>query len=147
MLLQAPGFFKAQGLAVVLTVLLLQGCGLFGGEQEAPNESGMEISVKFQDVHRCSRISPEIMIVNAPKGATVYDVRLIENQGLEEIVLGGGTWSEDGSGIIPEGALTGHYSGPCPPKGQSRKYIYVVSARHAQNPQPLAVRVYSFVVE
>ncbi|MBQ9537027.1 MAG: MbtF [Desulfovibrionaceae bacterium] len=138
-----PQFRTFQSMAVIVAALALQGCGLFSSESESPATQDMEISVKFQDVHRCSRISPEITIVNPPKGTTGYDVRLVETHGLDEVVLGGGSWAEDGSGLIPEGAMTGHYRGPCPPKGESRKYIYVVGAKQGQNPQPLAVRVYA----
>lgn len=130
-----------------LTSLGLQGCGFFSSEEPTRDDQGMGITVKFQAVHRCSRISPEILVTNPPKGTTVYDVRLIEEQGEGETFLGGGSWSEDGSGLIPEGALTTHYRGPCPPQGQSRKYIYTVSAREGQNPQPLAVRIFTMNVE
>ena len=137
-------------LALFVAASFLQGCGFFSSESSEDASSsgqGMEISVKFQGVHRCSRISPEIVVANAPTGTTVYDVRLIEANGVEEEFFGGGSWSEDGSGIIPEGALTTHYRGPCPPRGEKRKYVYVVSAREGKNPQPLAVRVQSMEIE
>ena len=52
-----------------------------------------------------------------------------------------------GTGIIPEGALTRVYTGPCPPAGQSRQYTYVISAMSHKSKQPLSVRVYPFVQE
>ena len=101
------------------------------------------ISVDFQEVHRCSRISPEITVAYAPVGTKFYDVRLIES-GERERFLGGGVWPEDGSGLIPEGALTRHYMGPCPPKDRKTEYVYVVSAMEEGNSQPLEVRLFKF---
>ena len=101
------------------------------------------ISVDFKEVHRCSRISPEITVAYAPYGTKFYDVRLVES-GENERFLGGGTWPEDGSGIIPEGALTRHYTGPCPPQNRKTEYIYVVSAMEEGSNQPLEVRLFKF---
>ncbi|MBQ7738558.1 MAG: MbtF [Desulfovibrionaceae bacterium] len=145
--LALPRFFRRGFIFLVAGIMSLTGCGLFGSDSSHNEEQAMEISVQFQDVHRCSRISPEIRITNPPDGTTSYEVNLIEEDGAEKIILGGGSWAEDGSGIIPEGALTGHYRGPCPPDGKSRKYTFFVTARHDKNPQPLAVRVYNVVME
>ncbi|MCR5813355.1 MAG: MbtF [Desulfovibrio sp.] len=127
----------------------LPGCGALSDEADQPNQSSvhMEISVELQDMHRCSMISPEIRVFNAPKGTTVYDVRLLEINGQEEKSLGGGSWPEDGSGIIPEGAFTGRYRGPCPPDGLSHKYTFIVAARRGDDVQPLAVRLFNFELE
>lgn len=103
----------------------------------------MTISVDFREVHRCSRISPEITVAYAPKGTKFYDVRLIE-EGQQDRFLGGGTWQADGTGLIPEGALTRHYTGPCPPKDREVEYAYVISAMETENGQPLAVRLFRF---
>ena len=73
-------------------------------------------------------------------------MRLVE-YGDEERFFGGGTWANDGSGVIPEGGLTRHYRGPCPPAGESRDYAFVVSAMSKDNIQPLAVRLYRFTQE
>ena len=140
-------FFRRGFIALLAGILPLTGCGLFGSGNTQEEERSMEISVQFQDVHRCSRISPEIKITNPPQGTTSYDVNLVEEYGTEKNILGGGSWAEDGSGIIPEGALTVHYRGPCPPQGQTRKYTYVVAARKDKDPQPLVVRVYEVPIE
>lgn len=114
--------------------------------QEAPETPGMDISVDFREVHRCSRISPEITVAYAPKGTKFYDVRLVQG-GEQERFLGGGTWREDGTGLIPEGALTNHYTGPCPPKDRETEYMYVVTAMEAPDAQPLMTRIYRFRTE
>lgn len=122
--------------------LLAAGCA----EQEAPPPTEMDIAVDFREVHRCSRISPEITVAYAPKGTKFYDVRLMES-GNPERYLGGGQWPDDGSGLIPEGALTRHYTGPCPPDGKRVEYTYIVTALESANGQPLATRIYRFVPE
>ena len=80
--------------------------------------------------------------------ADYFDVRLVEYTGdSQELFLGGGSWDNDGSGVIPEGGLTRHYRGPCPPTGSPRDYAFVVSAMHRGNMQPLSVRIYRFTQE
>lgn len=114
--------------------------------QEIPD--GMAVTVTLREVHRCSRISPEIQVAQIPGSTDYYDVRLVEftNDG-QDLFLGGGEWDNDGSGIIPEGGLTRHYRGPCPPAGQSRNYAFIVSAMSRQNMQPLSVRLFRFTQE
>lgn len=137
--------------AGVVCATLLAGCSLFGSEKATVAEndaaSGMTIEVKYSDaMHRCSRVSPEIDIQNIPAGTDSFVVRLIEGDAQERF-CGGGSWRNDGSGIIPEGALTQHYQGPCPQAGQSRTYHYVVSAMQNGSPQPLTVRVFPVTPE
>lgn len=132
-------------LPTLLAVLLLPACAAKEADEA---ESGMSVAVTLRDVHRCSRISPEILVANAPAETDYFDVRLMEFVGeAQELFLGGGTWNNDGSGSIPEGGLTRHYRGPCPPSGQSREYAFVVSAMGKGNMQPLAVRLYRFTQE
>ncbi|MGE9985970.1 MbtF [Desulfovibrio sp. SGI.169] len=126
----------------LFAALLLPACSA----KEAEREQGMSIVVSLRDVHRCSRISPEIAVADMPAGTRSFDVRLVE-YGDEERFFGGGSWLNDGSGVIPEGGLTRHYRGPCPPAGESRDYAFVVSAMGKDSMQPLAVRLYRFTQE
>lgn len=121
-------------------LFFITGCGWF--HDEPPREEGMSISVDFRDVHRCSRISPEITVTDAPKGTKFYDVRLMEYANNGERILGGGQWPAESGGVIPEGALTRHYMGPCP--SGSEEYAYIVAAETDEHSQPLAVRLYRF---
>lgn len=136
-------------LPVVAATALLSGCGLFGPSDEAPAPAplpevpSMEVTANVTSLHRCSRISPEIQVLNPPRGVDHYDVSLVEH-GDADTLLGGGSWKADESGIIPEGALTRHYRGPCPPADKSRDYSYVVSAMAKADMQPLEVRIYRF---
>ena len=129
---------------------LLAGCSLIGSGSEKTEDGaqdGMSIEVKYSDsMHRCSRVSPEITVRNIPAGTDSFVVRLIEADA-QERYCGGGSWRNDGTGVIPEGALTQHYQGPCPQAGQKRTYHYVVSAMENGNPQPLMVRVFPVTPE
>lgn len=130
--------------------LMLSACGLWQDSAETPAQPetppDMQVEVKLRALHRCSRISPEMVVTAIPAGTDYFDVRLMEN-GPPERLQGGGSWDNDGTGIIPEGALTRLYSGPCPPAGESRQYTYVISAMSRKDPQPLSVRVYPFIQE
>ena len=132
-------------LPLLFAALLLAACA--AKDETSDPEDTMTVTVDISEVHRCSRISPEITVAYAPKGTKFYDVRLIEYGAEEERYFGGGTWVEDGSGVIPEGALTRHYRGPCPPGTKSVDYAYVVSAMENEGAQPLAVRLYRFTQE
>lgn len=124
-------------------VLLLFFC-VFGcvSRQKVVYQDGMSVMVDFRDVHICSRISPEIVISNIPHDTVFYDVRLMEGDKYGRF-LGGGSWIEDGTGVIPEGALTKYYVGPCPSKGGLADYVYVVAAMGENNTQPLAVSLFN----
>lgn len=131
----------------LLAGIFLGGCA---GKEEAsapePLPADMSVTAEVLPVHQCSRLSPRIMVKNAPEGTTYFDVRLVE-KGTAERLLGGGSWTHDGTGEIPEGALTKLYSGPCPPSGETRSYVFVVSAMPSGSIQPLAVRFYEFELE
>ena len=132
-------------LPVLCAAALLPACAS-KETQEIPD--GMAVTVTLRDVHRCSRISPEIQVVQSLASTDYYDVRLMEfTSDSQEMFLGGGLWNNDGTGIIPEGGLTRHYRGPCPPSGQSREYAFVVAAMSRQSMQPISVRVFRFTQE
>ena len=136
-----PGIKFIRLYFVLFLSMILLGCS--EKTQEVEPEPAMEVSVDFRAVHLCSRISPEMTVMYAPKGTKFYEVRLLEN-GQVERYLGGGRWQEDGTGLIPEGVLTRHYTGPCPPKDQKVEYVYVITAMESENSQPLATRIYKF---
>ena len=140
--------------AILAGVPLLGACGMFSSEPESsapavPPPPAMVVSVDFRDVHRCSRISPEITVAGAPQGTARFEVRLVE-YGDREILLGGGVWTDvgaDGAGVIPEGALTPHYRGPCAPLGSNRRFGYEVRALPREGGIPLAERTWTYTQE
>ena len=111
--------------------LMLSACGLWQDSSEPPAQPetppDMQVDVKLRALHRCSRISPEMVVTNVPKGTDYFDVRLLENEPQERL-LGGGNWENDGTGIIPEGALTRVYTGPWPP-------VHLCDLRHVPQEQ------------
>ena len=126
---------------VLLLALLLPACA----GVEPLDRSGMEISVNLRDEHRCSRISPEIEVSGYPADTASFAV-ILEEQGNPSASHGGGSWYNDNTGIIPEGALMQYYRGACPPKGTMRTYQYVVTAYDGNN-QPIAKARYVFEQE
>lgn len=125
---------------------LLAGCA--ASQDQPPVEmEQMTVGVEFRPVHRCSRISPEMTVAYAPKGTKFYKVRLVEYGDGQERYLGGGQWSADESGLIPEGALSTHYMGPCPPAGQPREYAYIITAMSSLEEPPLAESRFRFSPE
>ena len=48
----------------LFAALLLPACAA----KEVEEEQGMSIAVTLRDVHRCSRISPEILVTDMPAG-------------------------------------------------------------------------------
>lgn len=125
-------------LYILLMAALLAGCA-------SRQEDGMGAELQLRPMHRCSRVSPEIDLVNVPSGTTRFDVKLEDVQDARKI-HGGGSWPNDGSNTIPEGALTRHYIGACPPAGTSGSYQYIVSAID-DNGQILETKVILFTVE
>ncbi len=131
----------------LLGSLLLAGCGSQPAPKPTPVEKDMEISVSLRDVHRCSRISPEIEIPHPPQGTKSFQVQL-EDVDDGSRLHGGGLWIVDGTtengAIIVEGGLTRYYTGPCPPNSESRVYQYVVKALDV-NKQIVGVGQYTFL--
>ncbi len=132
----------------LLSAVSLSGCA----SHDYADGSTMDVSVDISSMHRCSRISPEIEIADAPRTAVSFDVTL-EDMSDAKRMHGGGTWqahnaehTSDEDIIIPEGALTRFYTGPCPPAGTERMYQYIVKALDANN-NVLAVRKYTFEQE
>lgn len=55
------------------------------------------LPLPLRDVHRCSRISPEIQVAQTPASTDYYDVRLMEfTSDSQEMFLGGGLWNDNG---------------------------------------------------
>src|SRR5215475_6698646 len=83
-----------------------------------------DLTVSYKFTAKCSRMSPEIKVGNVPAGTVAFKVRLRDND-KPSWQHGGGTVPADPSGVIPAGALTDGYNGPCPPDG-SHTYEFTV---------------------
>ncbi|MDO5537758.1 MAG: MbtF [Desulfovibrionaceae bacterium] len=136
--------------AALFGALCLTGCST----ADTTPQEGMSVTVNFGDVHRCSRISPEIVVYNPPKGTQYYEVR-VTTADTPSRYLGGVRWdygglNEDGAQAIPEGALSNSYRGPCPPQGAvagGYQYRFSVSAMSGSSSAPLAVSNYNLFLE
>ena len=104
------------------------GLSLFAGQPVLADD--FDVTFKFEKKHKCSATSPNITLSNIPEGTQTFKVALKDHDatGWNH---GGGTVSNDGSGVIREGALTEGYNGPCPPS--SHLYEIIVKALDANN--------------
>jgi phosphatidylethanolamine-binding protein (PEBP) family uncharacterized protein len=107
----------------LLTILLLMGCA---GAEVAPDAAELGVAFSWAGVKKCSKISPELQVVGIPDGAVTLAVTL-KDLDVPRWNHGGGRVPHDGSGIVPAGALTNGYNGPCPPSG-SHRYQFTVRA-------------------
>ncbi len=132
----------------LLSMLLLTACGKDYTPPAPDLKRELEVSVNLNDTHRCSRISPEIEIESPPAGTVSFDV-VLEDTTRPGTMHGGGSFDYDGerTAVIPEGALTRYYTGPCPPAADNgRIYQYVVKALDV-NKRLLGVGTYAFEQE
>ena len=110
-------------LVVFISFFFLLQCS---SKQIAENAVTLDVSFKWRMKHGCSNKSPKITIKNAPKETERFIIRLKDLDVLS-FHHGGGVVKNNGSGIIPEGALKSNYKGPCPPSGQ-HNYRFTVDA-------------------
>jgi phosphatidylethanolamine-binding protein (PEBP) family uncharacterized protein len=95
-----------------------------------PNDAiTMEVAFSWEGIRACEHDSPEIKVSNVPEGTTELRVQL-KDLSLPVWNHGGGNVAYDGSGLIPAGALTLGYNGPCPPN-ERHKYEFSVMAVNA----------------
>lgn len=91
----------------------------------------LTVDFKFDASSKCSNTSPEIRVGNIPDGTVAFKVRL-RDRNAPGYNHGGGQVPNDGSGIVPKGALKERYKGPCPPSG-SHTYVFTVKAIDAND--------------
>ena len=120
---------------LALTVALLVGCAK-KQEAELP-----KLTVLALAQEHCSRKSPEFRIGNVPASTEIFEVRL-RDLDVMETRHGGGTYRNNGKGVIPEGALRNGYVGPCS-RESFHRYEFAVTARNASG-RALAEGVYAF---
>ena len=120
---------------LVLVVALATGCA------KKPEAELPTLTVLALALEHCSRNSPEFRIGNVPAGTASFEVRLRDLSAMEAL-HGGGTYRNNGTGVIPEGALRNRYIGPCS-KESLHRYEFTVIARDAAG-KALAEGVYAF---
>jgi phosphatidylethanolamine-binding protein (PEBP) family uncharacterized protein len=120
-------------LSVILAALfaLTAGCAGNPNQIKIPKAAAkMGVEFSWEGIQACTHESPEIRVSSVPEGTEALRVKL-KNINQPDWNQGGGKVKYDGSGVIPAGALTLGYNGPCPPGGRS-KYEFSVMAVDAQ---------------
>ncbi len=108
---------------LAFSILIVSGCAT---TPVAPDAVELAVDFSWEGIGKCSNHSPEIRVADIPPGTKSFKVKL-KDFNAPNWNHGGGTVTNDGSGIIPAGALKGAYNGPCPPGG-SHKYQFTVKA-------------------
>ena len=120
---------------MALAVALTTGCA------KKPESELPRLTVLALAVEHCSKNSPELRIGNVPPGTASFEVSLRDLNSTADI-HGGGTYRNDGTGVVPEGALKNRYAGPCS-RNSLHRYEFAVLARDASG-KALASGVYAF---
>lgn len=118
----------------ILTALIMLtiGCAKDHNPIVIPKDAAeMEVTFSWDGIEACTHESPEIRVDRIPDG-TVQLQAMLKDISLPAYNHGGGSVKHDGSGIIPAGALTIGYNGPCPPQGERHKYEFWVMAKNGQ---------------
>ena len=117
---------------MVLLVLLAVGCAKDPHKIVIPKDvAEMKVVFSWDGIKACTHESPEIRVTQIPDGSVELQVQL-KDINLLAYSHGGGIVRHDGSGIIPAGALTIGYNGPCPPPNERHTYEFSVMAKNAE---------------
>lgn len=85
----------------------------------------LSASFSWKNTSACSSTSPAFTVRGAPKGTASlrFNMRDLDAPNFRH---GGSTVAYDGKGRVAQGAIT--YVGPCPPTGQTHRYVWTVEA-------------------
>jgi phosphatidylethanolamine-binding protein (PEBP) family uncharacterized protein len=125
---------KQRYLTVLFIALITMaiGCAKNQNKIEIPKDAAkMEVIFSWEGISACAHESPEIQISGIPEGTVELRAKL-NNISEPAWNQGGGSVKNDGSGIIPAGALQTGFNGPCPPPKTRQNYEFAVMAVDAQ---------------
>jgi len=117
-------------LSLLLLVTLPLGCGKKVVREKLiipKDAASLTISFSWEGIRACDHQSPEIHVADIPADTVRFKVKLTDLT-LPEWNQGGGEVANDGSGVIPAGALDVGFNGPCPPPDKRHKYEFLVMA-------------------
>ena len=117
-------------ISFIIVLVALAGCGKKNAQEQIviPKDAAeMSVSFSWEGIAPCEHQSPEIRVADIPDATVAFNVRL-KDLTLPAWNHGGGRVANDGSGIIPAGALKIGFNGPCPPPDKRHKYEFSVMA-------------------
>ncbi len=88
----------------------------------------MNASFSWAGIAPCKRVSPAFVIEDAPAGTTRLRFTL-HDEDAPHFHHGGSTVDYSGP-QVPQGAIS--YIGPCPPEGQTHRYVWTIEALDAK---------------
>ena len=103
-------------------LMALLGCG-----DQPDNLPHMRVEFEWQRIDKGSQDNPEIRLTGIPAGTRRFLVSLVDLD-LNGFDHGSGYANNDGTGIIPRGAVKGSYNGPDPPF-PSVKHSYEITVK------------------
>lgn len=117
--------------AALFYAIVLSGCAAVSGDSGValPGLAVIGVEYEWSSESKCVYVSPEIKLSGVPDETTHLRFRLDD---LDKPMNnhGGGTIAYDGSTVIAKGAVHG-IRGPCPPVGESHRYVLNVVAMDA----------------
>ena len=114
-------------LLIAVVLMLAVGCAKNQNQIKIPKDAAkLIVEFSWKGIQACTHDSPEIRVSDVPEGTEALRIYL-KDIDVPAWNHGGGKVKHDGSGIIPAGALSIGYNGPCPPKGR-HKYEFSVMA-------------------
>ena len=108
--------------SVVATIVLL-----FLGLSAFPAHA-LTAKFSFSGTSRCTNESPLFRISNAPAATRQLRFTMRDADDLDA-KPSGSTIAYSGAGNVPKGAIS--YIGPCPPEGESHRYVWTIEALDA----------------
>ena len=116
-------------LASCLLLLAASGCN---GPKQAENVQSMTVQFVWDgNGGSLSSPNPQLNIGNIPTGTVTFKVKM-DDLDRKRFNHGGGSVANDGTGVIPVGALK-NYKGPQPPRPEVHTYVFTVSALDADD--------------
>ncbi len=125
-------FTRRSLILAAVFALVLAGVAFSGTEQlQAKDAETMTVEFAWDgNGGSLSSPNPQLNIGNIPEGTVSFKVQM-DDLNRKNFKHGGGTVANDGTGIIPVGALN-KYKGPQPPRPEVHTYVFTVSALDAK---------------
>ncbi len=111
---------------LVAGVIAVAGCST-AESVPTPKLPPLTADFAWKPSDKCSTVSPAIHVSDFPASTNYFYVQL-HDRDMPKLSLGGGSVANDGSGVLPEGALKNAYVGACPTGSSPHRYYFDVRA-------------------